>query len=91
MRRPSSDFVGGSPWNRINLALTDLQKLGGSDWGEAAAKASQDLGGWVKEPWWSRTGIEPTDLLIKSGAPPLSYGPVTKDAGTMPECSSVSN
>jgi hypothetical protein len=45
----------------------------------------------VQEPWWSRTGIEPTDFLIKSGAPPLSYGPVTKDAGTMPHCSSVSN
>jgi hypothetical protein len=45
----------------------------------------------VQESWWSRTGIEPIDLLINSGALPLSYGPVTKDAGTMPHCSSVSN
>ena len=45
----------------------------------------------MKEPWWSRTGIEPTDLLIKSGALPLSYGPVTKDAGTMLESGLASN
>ena len=47
------------------------------------------LGGYMtcsmKEPWWSRTGIEPTDLLIESGALPLSYGPVSKDGMTMPE------
>ena len=47
--------------------------------------------GSVQELWWSRTGIEPTDLLIQSGALPLSYGPVTKDAGTMHQCGSVSN
>ena len=38
------------------------------------------------EPDMNRT-YRPPD---KSGAPPLSYGPVTKDAGTMPHCSWVS-
>ena len=39
------------------------------------------------EPDRSRT-YRPPD---KSGALPLSYGPITKDAGTMPDCSVGSN
>jgi hypothetical protein len=45
----------------------------------------------VKEPWWSRTRIELADLLIKSGALPLSYSPITKDEMRMPEYGLASN
>jgi hypothetical protein len=45
----------------------------------------------AKKPWWSRTGIEPAGLLTKSGALPLSYGPVTKDGPTMPQGSLLIN
>ena len=39
------------------------------------------------EPDRNRTYRPPDE----SGAPPLSYGPFTKDAGTMPDCGLVSN
>ena len=35
--------------------------------------------------------IELAGLLIKSGALPLSYSPVTKDAEIMPQCGLASN
>jgi hypothetical protein len=38
--------------------------------------------GALVEPDRNRTYRPPDE----SGAPPLSYGPITKDAGTMPEC-----
>jgi hypothetical protein len=43
--------------------------------------------GALVEPDRNRTYRPPDE----SGALPLSYGPVTKDAGTMPECGLISN